>query len=50
MITINIFSNCTFNGNVFVGLGFIIIIIVLRAILSIKNKVLKKVLKTIDFK
>lgn len=27
MITINVFNNCTFNGNVFVGLSVIIIIL-----------------------
>lgn len=48
MITINVFNNCTFNGSVFIGLGFVIIILVIS--LSIKNKVLKKVLKLIDFK
>lgn len=28
MITINVFNNCTFNGNVFVGLSVIIIILI----------------------
>lgn len=50
MITINVFSNCIFNGSVFVGLGFVIILIILVISLSIKNKVLKKVLKMIDLK